>query len=51
VGWWSTRSDILNSVTSTCQRHCINPQIYLPQLLAGIQDTPISQLDQCLPDQ
>jgi len=24
--------------------------VYLTQLLAGIQDTPISQLDQWLPD-
>jgi len=42
---------ILSSITSTCQRHGINPQVYLTQLLAGIQDTPISQLDQWLPDQ
>lgn len=41
---------ILSSLTSTCQRHGINPQVYLTQLLAGIQDTPVSQLDQWLPD-
>lgn len=33
-----------------CQRHGINPQVYLTQLLAGIQDTPISQLNQWLTD-
>jgi hypothetical protein len=32
-------------------RHEINPQVYLSQLLIGLQDTPVSQLDQWLPDQ
>jgi transposase len=42
---------VISSITSTCQRHDINPQVYLTQLLAGLQSTPISQLDQWLPDQ
>jgi len=41
---------ILSSITSTCQRHGINPQVYLTQLLIGLADTPVSQLDQWLPD-
>jgi hypothetical protein len=42
---------VISSITSTCQRHNINPQAYLTQLLIGLQDTPASQLDQWLPDQ
>jgi len=42
---------ILSSLTSTCQRHGINPQVYLTQLLANLQDTPVSRLDEWLPDQ
>jgi hypothetical protein len=42
---------ILSSFTSTCQRHAVNPQAYLTQLLANLPDTPVSQLDQWLPDQ
>jgi transposase len=41
---------ILSSITSTCQRHGVNPQAYLTQLLVGLPNTPISQLDQWLPD-
>jgi transposase len=41
---------ILSSITSTCRRHDINPQVYLTQLLTGLPDTPVSQLDQWLPD-
>lgn len=41
---------IISTITSTCQRHEINPHVYLTQLLAGLQSTPVSQLDQCLPD-
>ena len=41
---------ILSSITSTCRRHGIDPQIYFTQLLTNLQDTPISQLDQWLPD-
>lgn len=42
---------ILSSLTSTCRRHDINPQTYLTQLLANLPDTPVSQLDQWLPDE
>jgi len=41
---------ILSSLTSTCRRHEINPQTYLTQLLANLPDTPISRLDEWLPD-
>lgn len=42
---------ILASFTSTCRRHEIDPQQYLTQLLTNLLDTPVSQLDQWLPDQ
>jgi hypothetical protein len=42
---------ILSSLTSTCQRHAVNPQAYLTQLLANLPDTPVRQLDQWRPDQ
>ena len=42
---------ILSSLTSTCRRHGIDPQRYLTQLLANLPDTPISRLDDWLPDQ
>lgn len=42
---------VISSLTSTCQRHRINPQIYLTQLLTGLQSTPVNQLDEWLPDQ
>ena len=41
---------ILSSLTSTCRRHGINPQFYLTQLLANLPDTPISRVDEWLPD-
>ena len=41
---------ILSTLTSTCRRHEINPQTYLTQLLANLPDTPLSHLDQWLPD-
>ena len=31
--------------------HGVNPQLYLTQLLVNLQDTPISRLDEWLPDQ
>jgi transposase len=42
---------ILSSLTSSCRRHEINPQAYLTQLLANLPDTPISRVDQWLPDE
>jgi transposase len=41
---------ILSSLTSTCRRHNIDPQRYLTQLLTNLPATPISQLEQWLPD-
>lgn len=41
---------ILSTITSTCRRHEINPQVYLTQLLAGLPTTPSSRLDDWLPD-
>jgi hypothetical protein len=41
---------ILSSLTSTCHRHGIDPQRYLTHLLTNLPDTPISQIDQWLPD-
>jgi transposase len=42
---------ILSSITSTCRRHNIDPQRYLTQLLTNLQATPMSQLEQWLPNQ
>lgn len=41
---------ILSSITSTCRRHAIDPQLYLTQLLTNLPGTPMSQVDQWLPD-
>ena len=45
-----TTAAILSSITSTCRRHEIDPQLYLTQLLTNLPATPLSQLDQWLPD-
>jgi transposase len=45
-----TTAAILSSITSTCRRHEIDPQRYLTQLLTNLPATPLSQLDQWLPD-
>jgi transposase len=42
---------ILSSLTSTCQRHGIDPQHYLTQLLANLPSTPMSQISPWLPDE
>ena len=42
---------ILSSLTNPCRRHGIDPQAYLTQLLANLPATPISRLDEWLPDQ
>jgi transposase len=42
---------ILASITSTCRRLDIDPQLYLTQLLINLPTLPISQLPQWLPDQ
>lgn len=41
---------ILASLTSTCRRHDIDPQLYLTQLLVNLPGTPMSQIDQWLPE-
>lgn len=41
---------ILSSLTTTCRRHEINPQAYRTQLLANLPDTPISRVEEWLPD-
>jgi transposase len=42
---------ILSSLTSTCRRHGIDPQHYLTQLLTNLPETPMSGIEQWLPDQ
>jgi transposase len=41
---------ILSSLTSTCRRQGVDPQRYLTQLLTNLPATPISQVEQWLPD-
>ena len=41
---------ILASLTSTCRRHGIDPQLYLTQLLVNLPGLPSSQLFDWLPD-
>jgi transposase len=42
---------ILASLTSTCRRHQIDPQLYLTQLLMNLPQTKLSELAAWLPDQ
>ncbi len=42
---------ILASLTSTCRRHEIDPQLYLTQLLLNFPSWPVRDLDAWLPDQ
>jgi transposase len=42
---------ILASLTSTCRRHDIDPQLYLTQLLVNLPATTVRQLPAWLPDQ
>jgi transposase len=42
---------ILASLTSTCRRHEVDPQIYLTQLLLNLPTWPARDLDAWLPDQ
>jgi hypothetical protein len=41
---------ILCSINSTYRRHDIDPQLYLTQLLINLPSTPMSRLEQWLPD-
>src|SRR6202522_1111003 len=42
---------ILASLTSTCRRHDVDPQLYLTQLLMNLPQTKMSELSDWLPDQ
>ena len=42
---------ILASLTSTCRRHQVDPQLYLTQLLMNLPAWPVRDLDAWLPDQ
>jgi len=42
---------ILASLTSTCRRHEVDPQLYLTQLLMNLPTWPARELDAWLPDQ
>ena len=44
------RAAVLASLTSTCRRYGVHMQPYLTQLLTNLPGTPISQIDQWLPD-
>jgi Transposase and inactivated derivatives len=42
---------ILASLTSTCRRHEVDPQLYLTQLLMNLPEVKVSELSDWLPDQ
>jgi hypothetical protein len=42
---------ILASLTSTCRRHQVDPQLYLTQRLMNLPSWPVRDLDAWLPDQ
>jgi transposase len=42
---------ILASLTSTCRRHDVDPQLYLTQLLMNLPQTKITELSDWLPDE
>jgi transposase len=42
---------ILASLTSSCRRHDVDPQLYFMQLLMNLPSWPASDLDSWLPDQ
>ena len=41
---------VLSSLTSTCRRHGVDPQLYLTQLLANLPGWPVGDIDHWLPD-
>lgn len=45
-----TTAAILSSITSTCRRHGVDPQLYLTQLLTNLPKAPMSEVDDWLPD-
>jgi len=42
---------ILASLTSTCRRHEVDPQLYLTQLLMNLPEVKVNELSDWLPDQ
>ena len=42
---------ILASLTSTCRRHDVDPQLYLTQLLINLPTARMNELSAWLPDQ
>lgn len=42
---------ILASLTSTCRRHEVDPQLYLTQLLMNLSQVKVRELSNWLPDQ
>jgi hypothetical protein len=44
-------ASILASLTSTCRRHDVDPQLYLTQLLVNLPSTPMNEISAWLPDQ
>jgi transposase len=42
---------ILASLTSTCRRHDVDPQLYLTRLLMNLPQAKVSDLPDWLPDQ
>jgi hypothetical protein len=42
---------ILASLTSTCRRREVDPQLYLMQLLMNLPEVKVSELSDWLPDQ
>ena len=42
---------ILASLTGTCRRHEVDPQLYLTQLLINLPEVKVSELSDWLPDQ
>jgi transposase len=42
---------ILASLTSSCRRHDVDPQLYLTQLLINLSAAQMSELSAWLPDQ
>jgi len=41
---------VLASLVASCKRHDVDPFAYLKDVLTRIAATPVSQLDQFLPD-
>jgi transposase len=47
----SRTAAILASLTSTCRRHDVDPQLYLTQLLMNLPAMRMNELSAWLPDQ